>query len=283
MRPKQLIRLRQKLYHTKELLRQYSTRMLMYLRKYSDSALHTTPHHSVCNTFPQVPIITQSLHFPSICVLCNQFHQSKHAVCNFCIEFMPQLGLACQHCATPLADTGSLICGQCIKTPSHFDHAYIVYKFEEPLRGLIHQFKYHNGLYLSSFLSHLIIKALPSQSNHQPQCLIPVPMHSKKIKQRGFNHAAVLTQKLAKKLQINYDLTSCQKIINTVPQASLDKKQRKKNLHHAFTSKRLSYQHVALVDDLLTTGATANELALTLKKSGVKRVDLWCCARTVVN
>ncbi|WP_423202247.1 ComF family protein [Legionella rowbothamii] len=226
-------------------------------------------------------IVTQSLRLPSICTLCSQFHKSNHAVCERCIEFMPLLGLACRHCATPLADAGSLICGSCIKKPPQFEHAYITYKFEEPLRGLLHQFKYHNGLYLHSFLSHLMLNGLPD--SNLPQCLIPVPMHARKIKQRGFNHAAILTRGLAKKLNLPYDLTSCQKILNTAPQASLDKKQRQSNLRHAFISKKLPFQHVALVDDLLTTGSTANELALTLKKSGVERVDLWCCARTVFN
>lgn len=194
---------------------------------------------------------------------------------------MPKLGLTCQHCATPLADSGSLICGGCIKKPPQFTQAYVAYKFEEPLRGLLHQFKYHNGLYLHSFLSHLMLSGLPS--SNLPQCLIPVPMHAQKIKQRGFNHAAVLTRDLAKKLNLPYDLTSCQKTLNTAPQASLDKEQRQKNLRNAFNSKKLPFQHIALIDDLLTTGSTANELALTLKKAGVEQVDLWCCARAVVN
>ncbi|MFJ1269834.1 ComF family protein [Legionella lytica] len=194
---------------------------------------------------------------------------------------MSQLDLACQHCASPLADGGSLICGGCIKNPPQFAHAYVRYKFEEPLRGLLHQFKYHNGLYLHSFLSHLILNGIPA--DNLPQCLIPVPMHARKIRQRGFNHAAILARDLAKKLGLPYDFASCQKVLNTAPQASLDKEQRQKNLRNAFISKKLPFQHVALIDDLLTTGSTANELALTLKKAGVERVDLWCCARTVAN
>jgi ComF family protein len=201
-------------------------------------------------------------------------------VCTPCIELMPPLGPACQHCAYPLPDADYLVCGHCIKKPPHFDRAFVGYKFEEPLRSLLHHFKYHNGLYLSSFLSHLIVQSVHNQPE-MPECLIPVPMHAQRIRSRGFNQAAILAQALAKKLQIPCDLSRCQKIMNTVPQASLDREQRQKNLRCAFISKKLPYQHVALIDDLLTTGATANELALTLKKSGVKRVDIWCCARTV--
>lgn len=106
-------------------------------------------------------------------------------------------------------------------------------------------------------------------------------MHPKRLKQRGFNQAVVLAKLLANTLNIPYDYTCCQKTINTAPQASLDGKQRQKNLHNAFNVSSVPYQHVVLIDDLLTTGATANELALTLKKNGVQRVDIWCCARTV--
>ncbi|WP_353743522.1 MULTISPECIES: ComF family protein [Legionella] len=226
--------------------------------------------------------LTQSLRLYSMCTLCNQFHNNKMAVCVHCIEFMPQLGPACTHCAYPLPDKHLHICGHCIKKTPYFDRAFIHYIFEEPLRSLLHQFKYHDGLYLSSFLSHLIVKSLPNDEN-LPQCLIPVPMHPQRIKSRGFNQAAVLVRCLAKELRLPYDLTSCQKIRNTEPQASLDGEQRQKNLRHAFTTKKLPWRHVAIIDDLLTTGSTANELALTLKKSGVQQVDVWCCARAVGN
>lgn len=222
-------------------------------------------------------IVTQSLRLPTICTLCNQFHKGTLAVCEPCIAYMPRLGTACQHCATPLPETHYLICGHCIKTPPHFDRAYINYQFSEPLRNLLHRFKYHNGLYLSSFLSHLILQSQPQL----PECLIPVPMHQQRIRQRGFNQAAVLAKSLAKQLKLPCDLNSCSKIINTAAQASLNQEQRQKNLGKAFASKRLPYQHVAIVDDLMTTGSTANALASVLKRAGVRRVDVWCCAKTL--
>lgn len=202
------------------------------------------------------------------------------AVCSHCIELMPLLGPSCRHCAYPLSDAHFLICGRCIKKTPYFDRVIINYTFEEPLRSLLHQFKYHNGLYLGSFLSYLIFKSLPTHTD-MPQCLIPVPLHPQRIKRRGFNQAAILARSLAKKLNLPCDLFSCQKVLNTEPQAFLDGKQRKKNLRHAFRTQKLPYQHIAIIDDLLTTGNTANELAFTLKKSGVKQVDVWCCARTI--
>lgn len=226
--------------------------------------------------------ITQTLALPSICTLCNQFHKGTLAVCSYCIEFIKPLGPACQRCAYPLPDEHYLVCGQCIKNPPYFDQALIAYVFEEPLRSLLHRFKYHNNLHLGSFLCQLMLHAMQKLPELTTiPCLIPVPMHSKRLRQRGFNQAAVLTKALARKVTLPYDLTSCQKIINTAPQASLDSEQRQKNLRKAFYAKPLPYEHIILIDDLLTTGCTANELARTLKKTGVKRVDIWCCARTI--
>ncbi|HFC9151421.1 TPA: ComF family protein [Legionella pneumophila] len=224
--------------------------------------------------------ITQNLRLPSICTLCNQLHKSQLAICSYCMEYMKQLGPSCQYCAYPLSDDTYLVCGHCIKKRPLFDKAYIAYRFEEPLRSLIHQFKYHNGLYLASFLKQLLLNALP-QNAFKPDCLIPVPMHPKRLKRRGFNQSVILTKLLARQLNIPYDLYHCRKVINTASQANLDGEQRRKNLHHAFYVSPVTYEHVMIVDDLLTTGSTANEMAYTLKNAGVKRVDICCCARAV--
>ena len=224
--------------------------------------------------------ITQSLSLPAICALCNQFHEGSLAVCDFCSQLLIPLGTSCERCAHPLPNSHHLTCGACIKKPPNFDRAYIPYRYQEPLRSLLHQFKYNKGLYLASFLSHLMYQAVPMMSG-TPQCLIPVPLHPARLKQRGYNQTVVLTKLLAKKLNLRYDLNSCQKNKNTPAQASLEKAKRYTNLQQAFKVNPIPYSHVVLVDDLLTTGSTANELALVLKKAGIPRVDIWCCARTV--
>lgn len=192
------------------------------------------------------------------------------------------MGPACRHCAIPIPDDHFLVCGPCGTKKPAIDSVLTAYRFEEPLRTLLHEFKYHEGLYLGTFLTDLMLHALPTQP-YETQCLIPVPMHPARLRQRGFNQAVELTKHLGRQLKLPYKLSHCQKIINTVPQAGLNADQRKKNLRHAFQAKRLPYQHVTLVDDLLTTGSTANELARTLKNQGVARVDLWCCARVVTD
>ncbi len=217
---------------------------------------------------------------PQYCALCTQHHQGQDAICDQCHEFFTPIPYACTQCARPLPKSEFLVCGQCIKKKPYFDQTIAPYLFTEPLRTLLHEFKYQQGLYLLSFLAQLIVRNLP-QHAHQTECLIPVPLHPKRLQQRGFNQAAELTKYLGKTLNIPYQLQSCQKITHTVPQAELNASQRRMNLSNVFKASSLNYKHVTLIDDLLTTGSTANELAKTLKMQGIERVSVWCCARTI--
>ncbi len=225
--------------------------------------------------------IAQSLRLPTVCILCKQFHTHPHAVCNECIALLPALGPSCSVCAHPLVETTYFVCGNCIKKPPHFDKTITAYQFVDPLRSLLHRFKYEKALYLGSFFAQLILNAYLNSNEGMPQCLIPVPMHRKKIHTRGFNQSIILTRFLARKLNIPYDLSACQKITHTASQAYLNKAHRTNNLNKVFRVNPLPYTHIALIDDLLTTGATANELAKQCKKAGAEQIDIWCCARAV--
>lgn len=226
--------------------------------------------------------IARSIRLPSICILCNQKCTTDCSVCSSCLDLLPQLGPACPFCANPSPQSDYLICGSCIKTPPRYDSALIAYAFEEPIRSLLHQFKYQHRLYLCNFFAYLIVDAW-KQKPSIPECLIPVPMHPKKLKERGFNQTILVTRYLSKFLNIPYNSLSCKKIRATQAQASLNGNQRRENLKNAFTLKPVPYKHVALIDDVLTTGSTANELARTLKNAGVDCVELWCSARTTQN
>lgn len=225
----------------------------------------------------KIASIAQLLRLPSLCVLCNQYHQDTFAVCTACTNLLPLLGPACRHCAMPVGDPCHLVCGTCSNKKPLFDYAFAVWRFEEPLRTLLHAFKYRESLYLRDFLATRMLEVLPIEA--RPQCLLPIPMHPQRLKQRGFNQAVELAKFLARALHLPSSLWEGQKVVNTVPQVSLSGNQRRKNLHNVFKIKALPYEHITLVDDLLTTGSTANELAKILKKQGVARVDVWCCAR----
>jgi ComF family protein len=224
--------------------------------------------------------ITQRLRLPSVCVICQQYHREPFAVCGLCTSLFKPIGPSCRYCALPLPDEKFLVCGFCSKERPAFDCTITAYRFEEPLRTLLHEFKYHEALYLRTLLAKLMLDALPQLAT-STQCLVPVPLHPKRLRQRGFNQAAELAKLLARKLKIPCELNLCKKVIHTVPQVSLNSKQREQNLRHAFQSKPTHYQHITLVDDLMTTGSTASELARALKQQGVGRVDFWCCGRAI--
>lgn len=218
------------------------------------------------------------LRLPSLCRICRQYHRNQHAICQACMDLLAPLGAACQRCAIPLLQPTPVLCSNCVVKPPAVDRVFTAYRFTEPLRSLIHAFKYESALYLTSFLATLILQAV--EDNDGSECLIPIPLHSQRLRQRGFNQAAVLTRYLSMAVQKPYALEGCKKIIPTNAQAQLNAQQRQANLTAAFCAQPLRYQHITLIDDLYTTGATANEVARTLKQqSGVERVDLWCCAR----
>ena len=117
-------------------------------------------------------------------------------------------------------------------------------------------------------------------SAEPPEYLIPVPLHRNRYRQRGFNQAIEIAQSLSRELAIPLNLNACVRLRDTPHQIDLSAKQRRKNMKHAFAARGLStIRHVAIVDDVMTTGATASELAIALKNAGVDRVDVWVCAR----
>ncbi|MCW8890047.1 MAG: ComF family protein [Sedimenticola sp.] len=114
-----------------------------------------------------------------------------------------------------------------------------------------------------------------------PELLIPVPLHPNRIKHRGFNQALELASVIGRELAIPVDHKHCRRLCDNTPQAGLNKLQRRSNIRGAFEIKNgLNVSHIALVDDVVTTGSTVNELARQLKKTGIQRIDVWAIART---
>lgn len=114
----------------------------------------------------------------------------------------------------------------------------------------------------------------------KPQLLIPVPLHRRRLRSRGFNQAIELAKPVSRRLNIPIDRTACQKLRHTQAQSELPAKVRIQNLKNAFQLTRaISASHVAIIDDIYTTGATTQTLAHTLKKHGVTTIEAWCLAR----
>lgn len=214
---------------------------------------------------------------PIPCRLCGE-HSQQHVLCPACIADLPFLGNACPRCAMPTPQ--SQLCGQCISSPLEQDISFSLFSYSEPIDRLIADFKYHDKLYLSALFASLMADKLLKKT--LPQCLVPIPLHPKRLRQRGYNQSLELAKSLSKHLSIPVTNNLLSRSKNTVPQASLPFKQRKNNIKQAFklTNSNIP-SHIAIIDDVLTTGHTANAAVMLLRKAGVETIEVWTIARTI--
>jgi len=219
--------------------------------------------------------------YPHHCILCSS--DSTHLdLCEGCQANLPRNQNACLRCAHPLETSHiqtRLICAHCLKSPLVIDHSIVPFLYQNPISFMVKQLKFHNQLAYAPLIAHLISQALQQEEN-LPQLIIPVPLHSKRLQQRGFNQSQQIAEHIAKQLNLNcrYDLVTRHK--NTTSQTELNTALRQQNIKGAFrVIKPIGAKRVAIVDDVMTSGATANELAITLKQAGIEEVQLWAFAR----
>jgi ComF family protein len=219
------------------------------------------------------------------CLLCDEATDAAFPICVACETELPWLGDQCQHCALPLPLSG-LTCAQCCKRPPAFSEVLVPWLYDFPIDSLITRFK-HQGNWpmgrllaqlLGQFLNHRFEEGLP-----RPDYLLPVPLATRRLRQRGYNQAAMLADWLGSQLHIPVSHRLLLRTRETPAQQGLDAKARKHNLRGAFAlpdAAQLEGRHVALVDDVLTTGSTADAIARKLLNAGAQRVDVYCLART---
>ncbi|WP_392892051.1 ComF family protein [Pseudomonas migulae] len=219
------------------------------------------------------------------CLLCNEPADGTAPICMACETELPWLGDHCETCALPLPAAG-LTCGQCLKQPPRFETVIAPWTYGFPVDSLITRFK-HSAKWpfgrllaelLAQFLQHRFDEAL-----ERPDALVPVPLALKRLRQRGFNQAAMLARWLGASLDIPCEEQLLKRIHDTSAQQDLKAEARRKNLRNAFAlapDAPIKGRHLALVDDVLTTGATAQALARLLMEAGAARVDVYCLART---
>lgn len=221
------------------------------------------------------------------CLLClGRATGLPDCLCNPCLEDLPWLGTACQRCALPLPQTGQ-VCGQCQQRPPAFTHIVAPFIYAFPLDSLIPAFKYHQQLIYGRLLARLLSQAVRHHYQEQqlawPDLLLPMPLHRTRQAQRGYNQAFELARPLARQLNLPLDHRNLQRQRATSAQQELDARSRRKNLRGVFACrypKRLVDQHVVVIDDVVTTGSTANEASRTLLDAGAASVSIWCVART---
>ncbi|MCW3147386.1 ComF family protein [Stutzerimonas stutzeri] len=218
------------------------------------------------------------------CLLCDEPCEGQ-PLCSPCEAELPWLDGHCAVCAVPLPTHG-LTCGECLQKRPSYDHVEAPWRFAFPVDALItrfkHQARWPYGRLLGERLAHHLQHAF-SDGLPRPELLLPVPLARRRLRQRGFNQAQMLAQWLGRALAIPVDERVLERIVDTPPQQQLDAATRRRNLRQAFTvsaSATLEGRHLALIDDVLTTGATAEALARLLKRAGAARVDVYCLART---
>ncbi len=215
------------------------------------------------------------------CELCAARLHGTAVLCQACEDSLTRPGPCCEICAAelPIGDL-SHICGHCQKKAPAFDHASAALVYGHPINQLILDLKYNNKLYLAPTLGNLLAEHIAGQDRALPDVLLPVPLHRARLRRRGYNQSVEIARLLARRLGIKIDTRLAIRTRNTDPQVNLHPKQRARNVRRAFkVIKSIENQRIALVDDVMTTGHTANALAEVLKKAGAKEIQVWVVAR----
>lgn len=227
---------------------------------------------------------------PRPCLLCGSALAAAEyrSLCTDCTQAMPKSGPhVCQCCCLPLPAPAPL-CGECLEKPPAFARSAIPYAYDYPLDFLILEFKYRHhlasGYCLGGLLTDYIQQGVAAGDITRPDLLVPVPLHWWKQWLRGFNQARFLADYVGNALDIPL-AEVCGRKHQPHSQKGLGRYERQKNLRNIFTMKPgmkkvVNNKHIALVDDVVTTGATARTLGRLLIRAGARRVDIWALART---
>lgn len=222
--------------------------------------------------------------FPPICCFCNHLADTEQDLCSTCNTLLPWIKDVCYRCGLSI-ETGNaaIYCEKCLTHPPKFDRLCALFKYEPPVTQLVTGLKFKAKLAYGRLLGELLskqVKKIWYKKEVLPEALLPVPLHKTRLRKRGFNQALELLWPIKKELSIPILIDSCLRIRPTFSQSLLNKTKRQRNMKKAFQLvKSLPFEHIALVDDVVTTASTVNVLAELLKENGVKIVDVWCVCR----
>lgn len=225
--------------------------------------------------------------FPGICLICKRASDRQRDICNSCEQRLPIIRKPCLRCALPLVpvNLAENICGNCLIKPPRFRYCISPFSYSPPLDKLISDFKFHDKLLNGNFLAEQLLVSVKNfyLQRALPELIMPVPLHPKRLRSRGYNQALELAKKLSKALSIPLDYRNCYRSIDTLAQMSLPASQRARNLRNAFLIRNpddFKHRSIAIIDDVITTMSTVHEVSRILLKHGVKEVHVWAVART---
>jgi ComF family protein len=219
--------------------------------------------------------------FKQHCLLCAAYDDGSLGLCNDCLNDLPWHNAPkCPQCG--LSSNG-LVCGSCLNSSPDFDATHSLFTYDFPLDTMMQRYKYGSMLNLGNIFGAMLSKKINLAG---VDLIIPMPMHPKRLKERGFNQSLEIAKVITKNHTEKLDYTSTQRQKYTPPQASLPLKERVKNIKGVFKVNADAMEHfknkrIAIIDDVMTTGASLNELAKTLKQAGADHVECWVIARTL--
>lgn len=246
-----------------------------------DAAVNPMEPSSVDGLWARV----QRLFLPPHCLLCAQDGDGRRDLCGPCARDLERNRTCCPRCALPLR-TPAPLCGECLQREPPFDAAFAPFLYGHPLDLLVAKLKFGRSLAAGRVLSELWLEAIAEHAPARPDLLVPVPLHASRLRERGYNQALELAKPLARALRIPLGGKALSRTKATAAQSNLDARTRRRNLRGAFEFEAAALSaiqgvtHVALIDDVMTTGTTLRECARVLKRAGVARVDVWALARS---
>lgn len=228
--------------------------------------------------------IIQHWFYPPTCILCGDPAPGPRDLCPGCHGDLTANTPCCPTCALPsAAGTEHLPCGRCLKKRPLFERCLAPLRYLPPADELIGGLKFRGRLSHGRVMGELLADYVEARlaPGDRPQALIPVPLHPHRLRERGFNQALELARPVAKRLQIPLRPRGCLRGVATPRQTGLSALERRRNLRGAFTVADLEgITHAALIDDVVTTGATVTELTRVLRRASVQRVEVWAVCRT---
>ncbi|HEX7030308.1 MAG TPA: ComF family protein [Gammaproteobacteria bacterium] len=219
---------------------------------------------------------------PGCCLLCGRRSRRERDICDHCERELPRIEYGCLRCARPLLSTHRAVCGDCLTNPPVQDRGRAAFRYAWPLDTLIRRFKFNGDHAAGRVLGELFAETLHAETP-PPACLLPVPLHSRRLRERGFNQSEFLAKAVAAKLGIGLCNDLVERVRATDTQSGMDAIARRRNVRNAFALRggRKPLPHVAILDDVVTTGSTTAEIARLLRRNGVERIEVWALARAV--
>lgn len=217
--------------------------------------------------------------FRPICWLCHVPLAPGQPLCADCLAALPHNQHACRQCALPTAP-GQRLCGQCLARPPRYQQALIPFVYARPIDQLITAFKFQQRLQYARLLGELLVDRLPQKPLSTLDALLPVPLHPQRLRERGYNQSLEIGRFLSRHYQLPLLRHLCHRVRPTAVQSSLPLAQRASNLRRAFqTHAELKGCAIGIIDDVVTSGHTVNELAHCLQRAGAGSITVIAIAR----